>query len=79
MRIAAERGTFLAGDSLVVGIEFNDIAHAVHLVAIVVAAIGRHAGLAVVPACVLVVAAAYDSRFPAVTRCRALIATVAFQ
>ena len=76
VREAAQGGALLGGSGLVVGVDLNDVAHAVHFVAIVIAAVHRSAQLAVVPALVLVIGAA---GFPAVARSGTLGAAVALQ
>ena len=73
---AAQRGALFGHAGLVIGVDLDDVAHAVHLVAVVVAAVGRRTGLAVVPALVLVVG---TTGFPAVARCGALAAAVALE
>ena len=60
---ASQRGALAGGLGLVVGIQLDDVAEGVELVAVVIAAVSGHAQLAVVPARVLVVCAA---GFPAV-------------
>ena len=73
---AAHRRALLDGRGLVVGVDLDDVAEGVELVAVVVAAVGRGADLADVPALVLVVRTA---GFPAVTAGRALLALVAVE
>jgi hypothetical protein len=53
VRKAAQAGALLGLAGLVVGVDLDDVALGVHLVAVVVAAVGGGAGLAVVPAQVL--------------------------
>jgi len=76
VRKAAQAGALLGLAGLVVGVDLDDEALGVHLVAVVVAAVGGGAGLAVVPAQVLVVGAA---RLPAMARCGPLRAAVTLE
>ena len=71
---ASERGALLDRFGFVVRIDFNDVAHAVHFVAIVVAAINRRAELAVIPAGIFVRRA---RSLPAMAARRTLCAAVA--
>jgi hypothetical protein len=76
VRKAAQRRALGGLAGLVVGVDLHHVAEAVHLVAVVVAAVGRGTGAGVDPACVAVVAA---GAFPAVARRRAFGTAIAVE
>jgi hypothetical protein len=77
MRKSTQRGALAGRLRLVVGVDLDDVAHGVHLVAVVVRAVGGHTRLTDVPAHVPVVTR--DRRLPAVPAGRALVAAITLE